>query len=55
MSNDVERRQARSERSLYAAVILILGLGLLAAFVPARGGASDSVPTAATEWPLWQD
>ena len=55
MSNDVERAHARSLRSLYAAVFLILGLGLLAAFVPERRGASHSTPTAATEWPLWQD
>ncbi len=55
MSKDVERGHTTSVRSLYAAVFLIIGLGLLAAFVPARRGASDSTPTAATEWPLWQD
>ena len=55
MSNDVERGHTTSVRSLYAAVFLIIGLGLLAAFVPARRGALDSTPTAATEWPLWQD
>jgi hypothetical protein len=54
MSNDVERGHT-TFRSLYAAVFLIIGLGLLAVFVPARRGASDSTPTAATEWPLWQD
>jgi hypothetical protein len=55
MSKDVERGHARSERSLYAAVFLILVFGLLAVFLPVPRGASDPNPTAAAEWPLWQD